>query len=163
MIPLTLGDTKLGVLEQFFGAEPNYIPIASGAGGIDAALNAILAALGQRLPSDPASTPQLAAEPLEDLVLELSELRIQQDAEGRRRATAKARLIHEPADPARPVVRSAAGLTSTANPSASSIAWRMVSHKGSPPRNWRESIHTACPHSASASRSARTRSSSALA
>jgi len=41
VIPLSLNDTKLGVLEEFFGEEPVYISVSSAAGGIDAALNAI--------------------------------------------------------------------------------------------------------------------------
>jgi hypothetical protein len=48
VIPLSLNGTKLGVLEEFFGQEPLYIPVSSGAGGIDAALNAILVAVGKR-------------------------------------------------------------------------------------------------------------------
>jgi hypothetical protein len=52
VIPLSLNGTKLGVLEEFFDEEPVYIPLSSGAGGIDAALNAILVAMGKRLPLD---------------------------------------------------------------------------------------------------------------
>lgn len=58
VIPLSLNDTKLGVLEEFFGEEPIYIPVSSHAGGVEAAMNAILVALGKRLPSDVPATPQ---------------------------------------------------------------------------------------------------------
>ena len=34
VIPLSLNDTKLGVLEEFFGEEPIYIPVTSDAGGV---------------------------------------------------------------------------------------------------------------------------------
>lgn len=96
VIPLSLNGTKLGVLEEFFGDEPIYIPVTSDAGGIEAAMNAILVALGKRLNADVSSTPQPKAEPLEELVLELTDLKFKED-DGKRRATAKARLMYQPA------------------------------------------------------------------
>lgn len=106
VIPLSLDDTKLGVLESFFDEEPIYIPASSDAGGVDAALNAILVAMGKRLPADIAPTPQPKAEPLEELVLELSDLKfVEQD--GVRRASARARLVYEPATAGQPDVHSA--------------------------------------------------------
>ena len=105
VIPLSLDDTKLGVLEEFFNGEPVYIPVSSNAGGVDAALNAILVAMRIRLPADVAPTPQPKAEPLEELVLELTDLKIYA-AEGLRRAKARARLIYEPANPNQPKVYS---------------------------------------------------------
>jgi tetratricopeptide (TPR) repeat protein len=96
VIPLSLNDTKLGVLEEFFGEEPIYIPVSSNAGGVDAAMNAILVALGKRLPTDVAATPQPKAEPLEELVLELTDLKFH-ELDGVRRASARARLVYEPA------------------------------------------------------------------
>jgi len=106
VIPLSLNDTKLGVLEEFFGEEPIYIPVSSAAGGIDAALNAILVALGKRLPADVAPEPQPPAEPLEELVLELTDLKFHEQ-DGVRRASARARLVYEPATPGQPDVHSA--------------------------------------------------------
>ena len=58
IIPLSLNGTKLGVLEEFFGEEPLYIPVSSDAGGVEAAMNAILVALGKRDPADVPGTPQ---------------------------------------------------------------------------------------------------------
>ena len=75
VVPLSLDGTKLGVLEEFFGEEPLYIPVSSDAGGIDAALNAILVAMGKRLPADVPVAAQPKAEPLEELVLELTDLK----------------------------------------------------------------------------------------
>ncbi len=98
VIPLSLDDTKLGVLETIFGEEPRYIQINSAAGGVEAALDAILVALGKRLPSDPGSTEQPKAEPLEELVLELTDLKFHEQ-DGVRRASARARLVYEPAAP----------------------------------------------------------------
>ncbi|WP_366759976.1 toll/interleukin-1 receptor domain-containing protein [uncultured Thiodictyon sp.] len=96
VIPLSLDGTRLGVLKQVFGTEPAYIPISSTPGGIDAALNAILTALGRRLPADVAPTPQPAPEPIEELVLELTDLRYEDLGAGVRRPSARARLVHEP-------------------------------------------------------------------
>src|SRR5688572_22985018 len=45
VIPLSLNGTKLGVLEVIFGEEPAYISVTSDAGGVEAAINAVLAAL----------------------------------------------------------------------------------------------------------------------
>ena len=106
VIPLSLNGTKLGVLEEFFGEEPVYIPVSSDAGGVEAAMNAILVAVGQRLPTDVTPTPQPQAEPLEELVLELTDLKFQ-EKEGVRRASARARLVYEPATPGQPDVHSA--------------------------------------------------------
>ena len=45
---LSLDGTKLGVLEEFFDAEPLYIAVSSAAGGVEAATHPILVALGKR-------------------------------------------------------------------------------------------------------------------
>jgi tetratricopeptide (TPR) repeat protein len=103
---LALDRTKLGVLEEIFGEEPVYIPLSSDAGGIEAAIDPILVALGKRDPADVAALPQPQAEPLEELVLELTDLKVQ-ERDGLRRATARARLIYEPATPGQPKVYSA--------------------------------------------------------
>ena len=57
VIALSLDGTKLGVLEQFFDAVPLYIPVESGAGGVDRAVHPLLVALGEREPSDVEPTP----------------------------------------------------------------------------------------------------------
>ena len=105
VIPLSLNGTKLGVLEEFFGEEPVYIPVTSDAGGVEAAMNAILVALGKRDPADVASTPQPKAEPLEELVLELTDLKFHEQ-DGVRRASARARLVYEPSTPGQDSVHS---------------------------------------------------------
>ncbi len=102
---LSLDDTKLGVLEQFFDGEPLYIPARSGAGGVEAAINPILVALGKRLPSDTSAAPQPKAEPLKELVLELTDLKFHEE-DGVRRASARARLVYEPATAGQEDVRS---------------------------------------------------------
>lgn len=107
VIPLSLNGTKLGVLEEFFGEEPVYIPVSSDAGGVDAAMNAILVAMRMRLPADVAPMPQPKAEPLEELVLELTDLKFYEQ-DGVRRASARARLVYEPATQGMPNVVSEA-------------------------------------------------------
>ncbi len=105
VIPLSLNGTRLGVLEAFFDTEPLYIPVSSTAGGVDAALHAILVALGKRLPTDPPEFPQPPAMPLEELVLELGDLKFQEEG-GKRRAFGRARLVYEPAMPGQETVKS---------------------------------------------------------
>jgi tetratricopeptide (TPR) repeat protein len=113
---LALDGTRLGVLEEFFGEEPVYIPLSSDAGGIEAAINPILVALGKRDPADVPALPQPQAEPLEELVLELTDLQFH-ERDGMRRATARARLIYEPATPGQPSVHS-------------TRSWRLVAPTG---------------------------------
>ena len=116
VIPLSLNGTKLGVLEEFFGEEPVYIPVSSDAGGVEAAMNAILVALGKRDPADVAPTPQPKAEPLEELVLELTDMKFHEQ-DGIRRASARARLVYEPATPGQREV-------------ASAQSWRLIAPLG---------------------------------
>jgi tetratricopeptide (TPR) repeat protein len=106
VIPLSLNGTKLGVLEEFFGEEPVYISVSSDAGGVEAAMNAILVAMRKRLPAEVAASQQPKAEPLEELVLELTDLKFH-EKDGVRRASAHARLVYEPAAPGQPHVHSA--------------------------------------------------------
>jgi tetratricopeptide (TPR) repeat protein len=96
VIPLSLNGTKLGVLEEFFGEEPVYLAVSSAAGGVESALHAILVALGKRLAAEVALAPQPEPEPLEELVLELTDLKFHEQ-DGVRRASGRARLVYEPA------------------------------------------------------------------
>lgn len=96
VIPLSLNGTKLGVLEEFFGEEPAYITVSGGAGGVEMSTNAILVAMGIRFPSDAPSAPGPKAESLEELVLELTDLKFQEQ-DGKRSASARARLVYQPA------------------------------------------------------------------
>ncbi|HEX8107859.1 MAG TPA: protein kinase, partial [Kofleriaceae bacterium] len=117
VIPLTLDDTPLGALGVIFDHEPIRIPLRSAPGGVEAALDAILVALRKREPADIALRPQPLAEPLEELVLELTDLKLEQVKEGARRATARARLVYEPATPGQRAV-------------TSTQAWRFVAPLG---------------------------------
>lgn len=106
VVPLLLNDTKLGVLEGYFDEEPVCVSVSSAPGGVAAAIDPLLVALGKRVPADAGATPQPRAEPVEELVLELTDLKFQ-DHEGVRRATARARLVYEPATAGQPEVASA--------------------------------------------------------
>jgi tetratricopeptide (TPR) repeat protein len=103
---LSLDGTKLGVLEELFGHEPLYIPVSSAAGGVEAAMNPILVAMGKRLPAEVPVPPQPTAEPVEELVLELTDLKFHEE-NGVRRPSARARLVYEPATTGQPQVHSA--------------------------------------------------------
>jgi len=106
LIPLSLNGTKLGVLEGSFEEEPTTIPVQSGSGGAEAALDAILVALGPRLPAERPPVAQPKAEPIEELVLELTDLSFH-ERDGVRRPAARARLVYEPATPGQREVVSA--------------------------------------------------------
>jgi tetratricopeptide (TPR) repeat protein len=106
VIPLLLNGTKLGAFKKHFGEEPVCLSVSSAAGGIEAAMNALLAACGKKLPADVPPTPQPQAEPLEELVLELTNLKFHEEA-GVRRASAHAQLVYEPATPGQPQVHTA--------------------------------------------------------
>jgi tetratricopeptide (TPR) repeat protein len=103
---LLLDGTGLGAFEAFFDSEPINIEFDRTRDGIETAVNPILVALGKRLPADTGPTPQPKAEPLEELVLELTDLKIYEE-DGKRRASARARLVYEPANPAQREVASA--------------------------------------------------------
>ena len=105
IIPLSLNGTKLGMMEVLFGEEPIYIPVTNDPGAIDAALNPILVALGKKLSVDVPTTQQPKEEPLEELVLQLTDLRFGEQ-DGVRRASARARLVYQPAAPGQEPVNS---------------------------------------------------------
>jgi tetratricopeptide (TPR) repeat protein len=98
VIPLLLNGTKLGAFGTLFREEPKTIPIS----GIDATLDALLVALGKIPPTDTSPAPQPEAEPLEELVLELTDLEFREN----HRASARARLVYEPATPGKREVAS---------------------------------------------------------
>jgi hypothetical protein len=118
VIPLTLDGTRLGAFRQQFasrsgdqsadplGSGPAYIPLASGPNGIAEVLPKLRAALGLELLADLEAPVQPTEKPLEDLVLELTDLGFHVDENSVRRARARARLVYDPADPGAREVRS---------------------------------------------------------
>ncbi|MFM9104227.1 MAG: toll/interleukin-1 receptor domain-containing protein, partial [Cyanobium sp.] len=96
VILLALNGTKPASLAGYFDEEPASIAVSSAPGGATAALHDILVALGLRLPSDQPPVLQPRPEPVEELVLELSNLRFHEEG-GVRRAAGTAQLIYQPA------------------------------------------------------------------
>jgi tetratricopeptide (TPR) repeat protein len=96
VIPLLLPGITPGALGTWFDEEPLAVPIALGPGGLSAAMPALLAALGERLPTDPPPSAEADTRPVEELVLLLTDPKIETH-EGKRRATATATVVYEPA------------------------------------------------------------------
>ena len=103
VIALSLNGTKLGAFEIFFDEEPIFIEVSSAAGGVEATMNRLLVAMGERFAADIPATVQPKAEPLEELVLELTDLEFREQ-DGVSRASARARLVYEPASMGQPKV-----------------------------------------------------------
>jgi len=94
VIPLLLSGLTPGALGTWFKKEPVAITIDPDE--LNAALPDLLAALGKRLPTDRPAATEPDARLLEELVLELTDPKIETQ-EGERRATATAKLVYEPA------------------------------------------------------------------
>lgn len=93
VIPLLLSGLTPGALGTWFKKEPVAITIDPDE--LSAALPDLLAALGKRLPTDRPAATEPDAKLLEELVLELTDPKIETQA-GERRATATAKLVYEP-------------------------------------------------------------------
>jgi len=105
VIPLMLEGVEPGALKLYFGKEPVGLKVQIGAGGISEAMPHLLAALGERLPEDVQPMLRPETEPLEELLLELTDPRIV-ETDGTRRAQATARLTYLPAEKAKREVTS---------------------------------------------------------
>ncbi len=99
VIPLLLPGVEPTALERWFKTEPVAVPVRLSTAGMSEALPAILVALGERLPDDQQPVEDVEAQPVEDLLLVLRDPAIDTSA-GKRRATAEATVVYEPADPA---------------------------------------------------------------
>ena len=96
VIPLLLPGLTVGALGTWFEMEPVAVPIEVRPAGLSAALPALLAALGERLPTDPQPFEEPDARPVEELILTLTDPTIEV-SEGKSRARALATLVYEPA------------------------------------------------------------------
>ncbi len=106
VIPLLLPGMRPTALSNWFDEEPVGIPVAPGADGLAKAILEILAALHERVPSDAGSPEPPRLNPLSELVLKLTDARLD-TRDGKRRVAATATLIYTPAAyPASPRVES---------------------------------------------------------
>jgi len=96
VIPLLLPGIRVRALGMWFPEEPVAVAVEVGAGGLSGALPALLAALGKRLPTDHKRLEEVDGRPVEELVLTLTDPRIE-TREGKRRAQAVAMVVYEPA------------------------------------------------------------------
>src|SRR5882724_1332252 len=96
VIPVLLPGITPSALGTWFDEEPVAVPIEVGPGGLSTAMPALLTALGERLPTDhqPFESPEVHL--LEELVLALSDPKIEIQ-EGKRRAAAMATVFYQPA------------------------------------------------------------------
>ena len=97
VIPLLLPGITPGALGTWFDEEPLGVKIEIDPGSLSAAMPDLLAAVGERLPTDHQPFEQPASKPVEELILELTDPKIEAH-EGKHRAKAVATLIYEPAD-----------------------------------------------------------------
>ena len=94
VIPLLLSGIEPSALASWFAEEPVGVRVEIKTGGLSEAMPAILAALGERLPTDREPSKTVAPQRVEELVLKLSDPKIVA-FDGKRRATATATLIYE--------------------------------------------------------------------
>ncbi|MGE0823940.1 MAG: TIR domain-containing protein [Candidatus Binatia bacterium] len=102
VIPLLLPGLTVGALGNWFDEEPVAVPIQLKPGGLSEALPTILAALGERLPTDHQPIQTIDAKPVAELTLELEDAQLQTE-EGKQRVVATAKVTYQPADKARKV------------------------------------------------------------
>jgi tetratricopeptide (TPR) repeat protein len=97
VISVVLPGTPLGLLRPFFPGDPLHIEVGDGSNGLDEAMPYIFAALGQQLPADWQRSQSVQVEPVEELLLKLTDPHITEH-NGLRRAAATAELTYIPAD-----------------------------------------------------------------
>jgi tetratricopeptide (TPR) repeat protein len=104
VISLIMPGVSAGLLKPFFPKEPIHIFLGQGANGpdLDEKMPDIFAALGKVLPNDWKRKAAVKAEPVEELILELTDPVIEEN-DGVRRATATAELTYHPADHSRAI------------------------------------------------------------
>lgn len=93
VIPLMLEGVEPGALNLYFGEEPLGLKVEVRPGGIGEAMAGLLAALGERLPEDAQPMLRPETEPLEELLLELTDPCIVTKG-GTRRTRATAQLTY---------------------------------------------------------------------
>ena len=99
VIPLLLPGMTPASLQAWFPEDPFAIRVDLGPGGLGEAFPAILEAMGERAVTEHVSAAQPETKPLDELVLLLTDPKIELK-EGTRRVSATAALVYEPADAA---------------------------------------------------------------
>ncbi|MCG2750184.1 MAG: CHAT domain-containing protein [Desulfobulbaceae bacterium] len=102
VISLVLPGVQPGHLKLLFPVEPLHIFINESPTGLTEALPQIFAALGEQLPEDWQTGETVQAEPVEELILKLSDPVISEQ-DGKRRAAATAELTYHPTDRSREI------------------------------------------------------------
>ncbi|MEZ4709400.1 MAG: tetratricopeptide repeat protein [Caldilineaceae bacterium] len=102
VISVVLPTVQPGLLKLLFPTEPLHIFVADAPTGWSEAMPKIFAALGMALPTDWETAAPVAATPLAELVLTLTDPHIVK-SDGVRRAAATAELTYNPADQSREV------------------------------------------------------------
>jgi hypothetical protein len=97
IIPLLLPGVEPSALALWFDEEPVGVKIELKVGGVSEALPQILAALGERLPTDHQPQQTTPQKPVEELLVKLSDPKVE-TLDGKRRASATATLVYEPAN-----------------------------------------------------------------
>ncbi len=96
VIPVLLPGVTFATLELFFDEEITAIQIKEGPTGFSEAMPQLFTALGEQLPEDWHSAKMVAAQPIAELLLELTDPHIV-EKDGVRRAVATAELTYNPA------------------------------------------------------------------
>ena len=102
VISVVLPGTPLGLLKPFFPGDPLHIVVGDRPNGLAEAILQIAAALGLELPTDRDSGQIVEVQPVEELLLKLTDPHIAEQ-NGLRRAAATAELIYIPADNSREI------------------------------------------------------------
>ncbi len=106
VIPVLLPGIEPAALWPWFDEEPVAIKITVGPGGIEQALPSLFAAIGEQLPDDLQPPKVREAAPVADLILQLTDLKVEAVPPGVDRAVAKAWLVLRPPQPGAPSIRS---------------------------------------------------------
>ena len=102
VISVVLPGVQPGILKPFFPREPVHIFVADTPTGLSDAMPNLFAALGMQLPMDWEPAQAVEAEPVEELILQLTDPRIT-ETNGVRRAEATAELVYNPAGNSRAI------------------------------------------------------------
>ena len=102
VISVVLPGVEPGFLKLLFPVEPVHIFVEDTSTGLNDAIPKIFAALGEQLPEDWQSAEIVQVEPVEELILKLTDPVIREQ-DGIRRAEATAEFTYNPADNSRDI------------------------------------------------------------